>query len=344
MSNAESTAATTTFAGLRSLAGCGGCAAKAPRDVIALLGQVAAAAGVGPEVLVGLTPYDDAAVYALDAERALIATVDFFPPLVDDPDDYGAIAAANAVSDIYAMGGSVAFALAVSGFPAVVPADVVARVAGAAATVVRQCGGSVLGGHSIRCEEPVFGLCVLGFVHPGRIWRKFGARPGDVLMLSKPLGTGLLVSAQMPGPMAAAIASMRTTNRAAAAALQALARAPHAVTDVSGFGLAGHLEEMITQSGVSARLDAERVPLLAGALAAAQAGVRTSAHRQPLAPGSVLEFAGNVSQELRALVTDPQTSGGLLVAVDAADFATLDSAGFTAIGTVSSGPARLLVC
>lgn len=344
MSGVEATAATTPFAGLRALAGCGGCAAKAPRDMVSLLGQVAAAAGVGPEVLVGLTPFDDAAVYALDGERALIATVDFFPPLVDDPEDYGAIAAANAVSDIYAMGGSVAFALAVSGFPAVVPADVVARVAGAAATVVRQCGGSVLGGHSIRCEEPVFGLCVLGFVHPGRIWRKSGARPGDVLMLSKPLGTGLLVSANRAGPMAAAIVSMRTTNRAAAAALQALARAPHAVTDVSGFGLAGHLEEMISQSGVSARLDAERVPLLAGALAAAQAGVRTSMHRQPLAPGSVLEFAGNVSQELRALVTDPQTSGGLLVAVDAADVASLTGAGFMAIGTVSSGPARLFVC
>lgn len=341
---ADSAAATASFAGLRALAACGGCAAKAPRDVVALLGQVAAAAGVGPEVLVGLTPFDDAAVYALDGERALIATVDFFPPLVDDPDDYGAIAAANAVSDIYAMGGSVAFALAVSGFPAAVPAAVLARVAGAAAAVVRQCGGAVLGGHSIRCEEPVFGLCVLGFVHPGRIWRKRGARPGDVLMLSKPLGTGMLVSANQPAPLAAAIASMKTTNRAAAAALQALARAPHAVTDVSGFGLAGHLEEMLTQSGVSARLDAGRVPLLAGALAAAQSGVRTSAHRQPPAPGSVLEFARNVSQELRALVTDPQTSGGLLVAVDAADVATLASAGFAAVGTVSPGPARLLVC
>jgi selenide,water dikinase len=344
MSVVESANATTTFAGLRALAGCGGCAAKAPRDLVAMLGQVAAAAGVGAEVLVGLTPYDDAAVYALDSERALIATVDFFPPLVDDPDDFGAIAAANAVSDIYAMGGSVAFALAVSGFPAAVPADVIARVAGAAAAVVRQCGGSVLGGHSIRCAEAVFGLCVLGFVHPGRIWRKHGARAGDVLMLSKPLGTGLLVSANNPGPLAAAVASMKTTNRAAAAALQSLARAPHAVTDVSGFGLAGHLEEMITQSGVSARLDAERVPLLAGALAAAQAGVRTSAHRQPLAPGSALEFAGSVSRELQALVTDPQTSGGLLVAVDAEDVATLTSAGFAAIGTVSAGPPRLLVC
>ena len=344
MSSVESTAATTPFAGLRALAGCGGCAAKAPRDMVALLGQVAAAAGVGAEVLVGLTPCDDAAVYALDSERALVATVDFFPPLVDDPDDYGAIAAANAVSDIYAMGGSVAFALAVSGFPAVVPAAVIARVAGAAAAVVRQCGGSVLGGHSIRCEEPVFGLCVLGFVHPGRIWRKCGARAGDVLMLSKPVGTGLLVSANRPGPLTAAIASMKTTNRAAAAALQALARAPHAVTDVSGFGLVGHLEEMITQSGVSARLESDRVPLLAGALAAAQAGARTSAHRQARASGSVLEFAGSVSQELQALVTDPQTSGGLLAAVDAADVAALTSAGFATIGTVSSGPARLLVC
>ncbi len=344
MSIVESRTATTPFAGLRALAGCGGCAAKAPSDIVALLGQVAAAAGVGAEVLVGLTPYDDAAVYALDGERALIATVDFFPPLLDDPDDYGAIAAANAVSDIYAMGGSVAFALAVSGFPAGVPADVLARVAGAAAAVVRQCGGSVLGGHSIHCVEPVFGLCVLGFVHPERIWRKCGARAGDVLMLSKPLGTGLLVSANRPGPLAAAIASMKTTNRAAAAALQALARAPHAVTDVSGFGLVGHLEEMITQSGVSARLESDRVPLLAGALAAAQAGVRTSAHRQPRPSGSVLEFSGSVSQELQVVVTDPQTSGGLLVAVDAAEVAALTTAGFSQIGNVFRGPPRLLVC
>jgi hypothetical protein len=158
------------FAGLRSLAGCGGCAAKAPQELVALLASVAAAAsGKDAAVLAGLAPADDAAVYALDSTRALVATVDFFPPLVDDPTDYGTIAAANAVSDIYAMGGSVAFALVVSGFPGAVPTSVIAEVNRAAAAVVANCGGSVLGGHSIHCAEPVFGLCVLGFVHPERV-------------------------------------------------------------------------------------------------------------------------------------------------------------------------------
>ena len=187
------------FAGLRTLAACGGCAAKADAGLVTLLTSlVADVTGDNPDVLAGLAPCDDAAVYQLDAERALVATVDFFPPLVDDPEDYGAIAAANAVSDIYAMGGEVAFALVVCGFPARVPESIVAAATTAAAEVVGGCGGQVLGGHSIRCAEPVFGLCVLGFVHPNRLWRKSGARPGDVLVLSKPVGTGVLLSEHSP--------------------------------------------------------------------------------------------------------------------------------------------------
>ena len=209
------------FAGLRALAGCGGCAAKSPMELVATLAGLAAGSrAADAALLVGLAPPDDAAVYALDAERALVATVDFFPPIVDDPATYGAVAAANAVSDIYAMGGSVTLALALSGFPENVPAEVIASVNRAAAEVVAACGGSLAGGHSIRCGEPVFGLCVLGFVHPARIWRKAGARPGDALMLSKPLGTGVLVSSGEHEAIQTAVDSMRITNQQAALALQ----------------------------------------------------------------------------------------------------------------------------
>ena len=333
----------TEFAGLRSLAQCGGCAAKASPETVALLAQIAAAAGAEPSTLVGLTPCDDAAVYALDAERALIATVDFFPPLVDDPADYGAIAAANAVSDVYAMGGEVAFALAMSGFPKSVPAEILAQVASAAADVMRQCGGLVLGGHSIRCAEPVFGLCVLGFVHPERIWRKSGARPGDVLVLSKALGTGLLVSANRPELLGAAIASMKKTNRESADVLRALERPPHAVTDISGFGLLGHLYEMAQQAGVTAMVDSRRLPCLPGALAVAQSGVRTSAHAQLPPADRAIEFADTVAADLRAVCADPQTSGGLLAAVAADDADRLTNKGFVRIGTVAAGPGRVVV-
>ena len=324
------------FTGLRALAGCGGCAAKAPAELVSMLAGFAAGAG-GPHagVLVGLTPFDDAAVYALEAERALIATVDFFPPLLDDPGDYGAIAAANAVSDVYAMGGTVAFALALAGFPAQVPDAVIAEVSRAAAQVVADCGGSVIGGHSVRCAEPVFGLCVLGFVHPQRIWRKGGAIPGDVLMLSKPLGTGLLISAHRDPGLATAVASMRATNRAAAEVLRRAATPPHAVTDISGYGLLGHAAEMAEQSNALLRIEAARVPLLAGALEAAIAGTRTGAHRA--VDGRVragIDVAATVVPALRAVLEDPQTSGGLLAAVSPSDVPVLRAAGYVEIGRV----------
>jgi selenide,water dikinase len=320
---------------LRALAGCGGCAAKAPPEMVALLAGLAAGCGGGANLLVGLEPPDDAAVYALDAERALVATVDFFPPIVDDPATYGAVAAANAVSDVYAMGGSVAFALAVSGFPDGVPADVIASVNRAAAEVVAGCGGSLAGGHSIRCSEPVFGLCVLGFVHPARVWRKSGARPGDVLMLSKPLGTGILLSSGTPEAARTAVQSMRLTNQLAARALQSLAAGPHAVTDVSGYGLLGHAREMAAQSCVTLQIEAGQVPLLEGALPLARAGVRTSMHRRSVVAEH--DALRRIDPALLALLQDPQTSGGLLAAVDPADVAALQRAGFDVIGSVRAG-------
>ena len=335
---APDSAADVPFTGLRALAGCGGCAAKAPPETVALLAGLAAAAGVDDSaVLAGLAPPDDAAVYALDAGRALVATVDFFPPLVDDPTDYGTIAAANAVSDIYAMGGTVTFALAVSGFPAVVPTSVIAEVNRAAAAVIAACGGSVLGGHTVRCAEPVFGLCVLGFVRPGRVWRKGGALPGDVLLLSKPLGTGLLLSSRRPEALAVAVRSMRTTNQAAAIALDALREPPHAVTDVSGYGLLGHAQEMAQHSGLTLHINAADVPVLSGALAAADSGVRTSAHRQ------MPHATAAVTPALLAVLQDPQTSGGLLAAVSPASVPALEAAGFASIGRVTAGPARVVV-
>ncbi len=329
------------FTGLRALAGCGGCAAKAPEELVSMLAGLAAGASPAAGVLVGLAPFDDAAVYALDAERALIATVDFFPPLLDDPRDYGAIAAANAVSDVYAMGGSVAFALALAGFPAQVPHQVIADVSSAAIEIVTACGGSVIGGHSVRCAEPVFGLCVLGFVHPAQIWRKAGAREGDVLMLSKPLGTGLLISWQREPGLAIAVASMRATNREAAQALRRSADAPHAVTDISGYGLLGHAAEMAQQSDATLRIHASRVPLLAGALEAAVAGIRTGAHRRAdgdtAAAGSLrasISFAASVSPAVRVVLEDPQTSGGLLASVSPSAVALLSAAGYVEIGRV----------
>ena len=334
------TAAAGGFRGLRALAGCGGCAAKAPPELVAqLAGFAARAGGQDPNVLVGLAPFDDAAVYAIDAERALIATVDFFPPLVDAPRDYGAIAAANAVSDVYAMGGEVAFALAVSGFPAEVPEDVVAEVAAGAVEVLAASGAQLLGGHSVRCAEPVFGLAVLGFVHPSRIWRKSGARAGDVLVLSKPIGTGVLLSSGEPAAIATATGAMLATNRAAAQALRALGDATHAVTDVSGYGLLGHALEMAERSGVGIDLDSAAVPCLPGALELAARGVRTSAHRRATATGERVRAEGTVEPARRALLEDPQTSGGLLAAVPPGQVATLRASGYVPVGLVTDSSA-----
>src|SRR5918995_7019854 len=208
---------------------CGGCAAKWGASVLSEL-VAELPAGVDPSLLVGLAPFDDAAVYRIDADTALVSTTDFFPPLVDDPADYGAIAAANACSDVFAMGGRVVLAINVAAFPEDFPRWAMASIFAAAAEVVMEAGGTVAGGHTIRNPEPIFGLAVQGLVHPDRIFRKGGARPGDQLVLSKPLGTGLTLAGGGDADKAAAIAGMRTLNRAAAEALQSLRAAVHAVT------------------------------------------------------------------------------------------------------------------
>jgi selenide,water dikinase len=294
------------------------------------------AASADPSLLVGLAPFDDAAVYRLSDDVALVSTTDFFPPLVDDPADFGAIAAANACSDVFAMGGRVVLALNISAFPERMPVDAIAAILTAAGQVVAEAGGTVAGGHTIRSDEPIFGLAVQGLVHPDRILTKGGASPGDVLVLSKPIGTGIVLAGGGEEDKAIAIAGMRTLNRAASEALVALDGAVHAATDVTGFGLLGHGWEMAERSGASIELESGLVPLYQGALAAAEAGTRTGgdARNRAYLEGHVRSTA---PAALEALAYDPQTSGGLLAAVapDAVD--GLVAAGFTRIGAVGNG-------
>jgi selenide,water dikinase len=304
---------------LTDLAVSGGCAAKysAARLEELLKGFVPVEA---ENLLVGLAPADDAAVYKLDDERALIFTLDFFPPLVDDPSDFGAIAATNALNDVFAMGGVPLLALSIAAFPEELPNETVAAVFAAAAEQVRAAGALLAGGHTIRDAEPKYGLAVVGTVHPQGIWPKSGARPGDALFLTKPLGTGLVLQGRRKGivgdaALAEVVAWMRTLNAAAADVLRPFS--PSAVTDVTGFGLFGHAHEMAERSGVRIRLEAARFPAIGAALDVARAGVLTGGDpRNRDFAGPHVELDG-VPDELVALGYDPQTAGGLLVALPA---------------------------
>ena len=288
----------------------GGCAAKysASRLEELLRGFVPAEA---ENLLVGLDPADDAAVYKLDDERALVFTVDFFPPLVDDPSVFGRIAATNALNDVFAMGGTPLLALSIAAFPEELPNDVPARVFAAADETVRAAGAVLAGGHTIRDAEPKYGLAVVGTVHPDGIWPKSGARPGDALFLTKPLGTGLVLAGD--GDLDEAVRWMTTLNGAAADVLRPFS--PNAVTDVTGFGLFGHAHETAQRSGVRISIDAASMPALDGALEYARAGVRTGGDRRnrEFAPVE----ADGVPEELLALGYDAQTAGGLLVSLPA---------------------------
>src|SRR4051794_10795985 len=330
---------------LTDFTSCGGCAAKYPAARLEELG-----AGLvprdAPELLVGLAPSDDAAVYRLDDERALVATVDFFPPLVDDPGDYGAIAAANALNDVFAMGGQPLVALSVAAFPEALPGEAVAAVLAAAAETVRSAGAVLAGGHTLREDEPKFGLAVVGTVHPDAVWTKAGAQPGDLLFLTKPLGTGLIVHGAKRGlvpadALAGAIVSMRRLNADAAHLVRAVG--PHAVTDVTGFGLLGHAWEMADRSGARLVLEAEALPLLPGAREVPAAGERTGGAPRNRDFAAAHVTAENTAEDLVALAYDPQTAGGLLISVAAPRAPALESA-FAAsgqplarIGRVESG-------
>jgi selenide, water dikinase len=320
---------------------CGGCAAKWGA---ALLRDLVADFPIptDPALMIGLAPFDDAAIYKVSDDVALVSTTDFFPPLVDDPSDFGAIAAANACSDVFAMGGRVVMAINVAAFPEHFPREAIVAIFEAGAKVVAEAGGAVAGGHTIRNPEPIYGLAVQGLVHPDRVFRKGGARPGDVLMLSKPLGTGLVLAAGSPEQKASAIAGMRTLNRVASETLQSMFSEVHAVTDVTGYGLAGHGWEMAQRSDARLVVDTAELRAYGGAVEAAAAGTRTGGdprNRDYLAG----HLDSSASPEREALCFDPQTSGGLLAAVTPDGAAALAAAGWGPVGVVHAGDPRLVL-
>ena len=320
---------------------CGGCAAKWGASLLSDL-VAEFPHPEDPALMIGLAPFDDAAIYKVSDEVALVSTTDFFPPLVDDPSDFGAIAAANACSDVFAMGGRVVLAINVAAFPEHFPREAIVAIFEAGSKVVAEAGGTVAGGHTIRNPEPIYGLAVQGLVRPDRVFRKGGAIPGDVLMLSKPLGTGLVLAAGSTEQKATAIAGMRSLNRAASETLQAMFAEVHAVTDVTGYGLAGHGWEMAQRSGVRVVVDTSGLYAYPGALEAAIEGTRTGGdarNRDYLAGNSdsSAEAAGE------ALCFDPQTSGGLLAAVTPDAASVLAAAGWWRVGSVEAGEPRLVL-
>ena len=329
---------------LTELTTCGGCASKLGADALA-----EALAGLGIDgvdgvdghehgatvdgstgLIAGLDPPDDAAVHLIAPGVAVIGTLDFFPPIVDDPRTFGEIAAANALSDVFAMGGRVLFALSVAAIPEDMPTFAFRAILDGAASKVREAGGILAGGHTIRDKEPKYGLAVIGVADPDRLLRKGGAQPGDVLHLTKPLGTGLLVSGRRQGrtsdeDLAAAVDSMRSLNRAAAEVL--VEHGIRGATDVTGFGLLGHGLEMARASGTRFVFDAAALPALDGARDLARAGVETGGatyNRRFVAP--VLTIGDGVADEVVTLAHDPQTSGGLLAAVPADRASSVESA------------------
>jgi selenide,water dikinase len=324
---------------LTELTDCGGCAAKLGADLLADalsgLGIAAGPSAAPDELIAGLNPPDDGAAYRVSDDLAIIGTLDFFPPLVDDARTFGEIAAANAMSDVFAMGGRVLFALSIAAFPDELPRDTLAAVFEGAASKVREAGGTLAGGHTIRDPEPKYGLAIIGAAHPDRLLRKGGAQAGDTLLLTKRLGTGLLVSGHRQGKtaeadLAGAIDQMRTLNRAASEVL--VREGVAAATDVTGFGLLGHGLEMARASRTQFVFEASSLPALPGALDLALAGVETggAAHNRRFVEPA-LSVGTGITPELVTLAHDPQTSGGLLAAV-AADRLAAVEAGLTQAG------------
>jgi selenide,water dikinase len=307
-------------------------------------------------VLIDYRTSDDAGVYKLDDERALVQTVDFFTPIVDDPFVYGRIAAANALSDVYAMGGRPLTALAIAAYPNDAEPAVLGRIFAGGISMLREAGVSLLGGHTVQDQEIKFGYAVTGEVHPSRVWANAGAREGDVLFLTKAIGTGVIATAlkfeRAPeAAVEAALESMQRLNRDACEALRSLSPAAvHACTDVTGFGLIGHASEMAIASGCTVVIDAESVPLLPGALSLLPGNVPGGGRTNVEHFASGLSLERGVAGDLLQLLHDPQTSGGLLVAIDpdhgAEAKAAFDAANVTAwvIGTIvqSSGKQVML--
>jgi selenide,water dikinase len=312
-----------------------------------------------PALLVGLSEPDDAAVYQLNETQAIISTTDFFPPVVDAPYAFGAIAAANALSDVYAMGGDPLFAINLAAFPENLELSILSDILRGGADTVKQSGAVIAGGHTITDKEPKYGLAVTGIVHPQRILTKGGAQPGDTLILTKPLGTGVITTALKqekvdPAHLASAVQSMIGLNRIAANAAQQLnqdgIKRVHAATDITGFGLIGHAHEMAHLSNTDFILSFKRLPFLPGALNYAQKGTFPGGMARNLEYfGQWVTFSSTLSEELRMLCYDPQTSGGLLIAVESGYarqlIHTIRRKGATAhaIGTVTTGSGRLSI-
>jgi selenide,water dikinase len=337
---------------LTELAHGGGCGCKLAPAVLQQL--LAGQAGtLFPQLLVGNETADDAAVWQLPDGTCLIATTDFFMPVVDDPHDFGRIAATNAISDVYAMGGTPIFALAILGMPlGKMPLEICREILAGGAAACAGAGIPVAGGHSIDTAEPIYGLAVIGTARPEHIRRNAGARPGDALILTKPLGVGIYANALRKGALDVAgyadlLAATTQLNRVGAA----LGREPavHAMTDVTGFGLLGHGLEMARASNATLHLDAAAVPLLPQAMALAGQGFVTGASQRNWdSYGAGITLPAGLPQVMRDLLTDAQTSGGLLVACDpdAAVLATIRAAGHPAaavVGYVGDGAGAIVV-
>jgi selenide, water dikinase len=275
-----------------------------------------------PSLLAGLASPDDAAVWQMSDDQALILTTDFFTPIVDDPYTYGAVAAANAMSDVYAMNGRVLLALSIAAFPPKLPGEVLGAILKGAADKVAEAGGVIAGGHTVDDDEPKFGLAVMGSVHPQRLGRKGGARPGDLLLLTKPLGTGIITTAAKggaadPAHLQAAIESMLLLNRRAAEQLEQIEF--HALTDITGFALLGHAHEMAVASGVALRFVFDSVPFLPGAQEYAEEWLFPggACNNQRTYQESIAFH--DLEEEMQMLLLTPETSGGLLIALPPAE-------------------------
>jgi selenide,water dikinase len=333
----------------------GGCGCKIAPGMLSQILKSSAGGLIPPELMVGIETADDAAVYRLSDEQALIATTDFFMPIVDDPYDFGRIAATNAISDVYAMGGRPIMALALVAMPVnQLPLEVIGRIVEGGQSVCREAGIPIAGGHTIDSVEPIYGLVVMGLVRPDKVRRNADAQAGDVLVLGKPLGVGVLSAALKKEKLGAAgyaqlIATTTQLNKPGIA----LADLPgvHALTDVTGFGLAGHTLEVARGAGLRAVIDWSRVPLLDGVAAMAADGFVTGASGRNWAGyGADVTLAPGLPTVAKDLLSDPQTSGGLLVscapgAVDAV-LQVFRDGGFAevaVIGRVEAGPAGLLV-
>lgn len=326
----------------------GGCASKLPpgslRQVLSQLPRQSDA-----NVLVGFDTSDDAGIYRLTDSMALVQTVDFFTPMVDDPFTYGRIAATNALSDVYAMGGRPISALALVCYPEEGDLDTLGRIMAGGLSVMQEAGCSVIGGHSVKDAEIKFGYAVTGLIDPARVYTNAAAQPGDVLLLTKALGTGVITTALKQGKakqtwVDGAIRSMTNSNRKAAEVVSGGSFEVHAMTDITGFGFMGHARELAMGSGVVLEIDTDALPLLEGALDALRLGAipRGLIANREFAECVVFESPeAHVSDEKKALLFDPQTSGGLLIAVSEADASALASA-LTAAGCLATRIGRVL--